>query len=577
MFLDKEQVNSLILKLGLITQEDFDIAKEESQERGLTINNILIRKGFISEDELREIQGKVSGVSFIDLKEKDVDEDVLLSIPEPVARKYNIIAFDRDRDTLKIAVLDLDILEEVDFLKKNVALKVIPYLTDQISINQNILKYQELLKKEYGSIIQKEFLGFQTISRDSLNELSREEFLEIARDKRINFVFELFLKHALLQKASNIHIEPQENKTLIKYRIGGKIYSAMVLPKNASLILDLKIRALAGISNNKKLNNLRVGFDGKEIVFQVNKIDSIWGERIVLNILFQGESGFSLESLGFHGRALDILYSEINKKEKTILITGGKNSGKSTTFYTLLDSLNDFNLAIGTVENSIGFYMNGVNQTMVNYNIGFGVSQAINKYEKQNLDILGVDRIEDSHDLKSLFKPLWVDRFNFAVLEFEEKSGAEIIFKLKNLEINPAIIAANLNIVISQKLITELVSGNKEEYYLSVAEIQKLSKRKDVDMEKVMDSLVEEGVLVNKKSWSEVPFFKSKNKKDQENDSKIMVSEVFKVSPTIKEMILNNSTKNELENQALKEGMMTLAEDTIFKAVQGLISIEEIL
>ncbi|MCK5285714.1 MAG: Flp pilus assembly complex ATPase component TadA [Candidatus Pacebacteria bacterium] len=591
MFLDKEQVNSLILELGLATQEDFDIAEQEVQEinsqlnegEGLEVNNILIKKGIINEDELREVQSKVTNTSFINLKDREIEDEILFSIPEPITRKYKIIAFDKNADVLKIAVLDLAVLDKIDFLKKNVALKVIPYLSDEISINQNILKYQELLKDGYGKIIQDEFLAFQTISEDMLKNLSREEKLELARDKKINYIFELFLKHALLQKASIIHIEPQRDKTLIKYRIGGKLYTSMILPKNAATIFNLKIKVFTGEDIDKKLSHFSIGFDGKEVVFQVNKIQSLWGERIVLNILQQGESDFSLESLGFHGKALDILYSEIEKKEKTILITGDQDSGKTTTFYTFLDLLNNTNLAIGTIENSIGFQMNGINQVVTNKEIGFGISQGLDKLEKQNLDVLGIDKIEDLKNLKGLFKVLWVDRFNFAILDTQENSGIEIIFKLKDLEINPAVIVASLSSIISQKLISALNENKKEEYYLSVDEIKKISKKRDVDMEKVMSALVEEDVLKDKKSWTEVPFFKLKvaKKKNQVSDDintkKVMVSEVFKISLVVKEMILNNATKKDIENQVSKEGILTISEDILFKAVQGLISIENLL
>ncbi len=574
MFLDKEQMNSMFMELGLVSQEDFAVAEIEALEKGLTINNILIRKGIIGEDEVKKIQSKVSNVDFIDLKNLDIKEDILLSIPEPISRKYNIISFGRDENILKVAVLDLEVLDKINFLKKQVALKVIPYLTDKTSIKQNLLRYQDLLKDEYGTTIQKEFLAFQTISEGLLKDLSREEVLDLARDKKINYVFELFLKHALLQKASNVHIEPQQDKTLIKYRIGGKLYSTMVLPKNASIILNLKINALIGQQYEKKVDNFSIGINGKEVTFQVNKIESLWGERIVLNILRLGDSGFSLESLGFYGRALDILYSEITKKKKIILIAGDKKSGKTTTFYTFLDFINDLNLAIGTIENSLGFQISGISQTITNPDIGFGISQGIEKLNKQNLDVLGVDEIENSQDLKILFKSYWEDRFAFAVLESQKNSGVEIIFNLKSLKINPVVIVANLGTIILQKSVTELSNTKREEYYLSVEEIKKISKKEDIDMEKVMKVLIEEGILKTQKPWSEITFYKSSEKS---KEKKIIITEVFKISSVIKEMILNNSSKKEIEIQASKEGMMTMSEDLLFKAVQGLVSIEELI
>ncbi len=514
MFLDEEQMNSLILELGLVTQGDFNVAEIEASEKRLNVNDVLVRKGIVSKDEIQEVQARVTGVDFIDLKNKKIEREILVSIPEPISRKYDIISFDRDENILKVAVLDLSVLDKIDFLKRQVTLKIVPYLTDQTSIKQNLLKYQELLKDEYGAVIQKEFLAFQTISEDSLKDLTREKILELARDKKINTVFELFLKHALLQKASNIHIEPHQNKTLIKYRIGGKLYSAMVLPKNASLILNLKIKALIGLESNEEIKNFTIGFDGRETIFQVNTVQTLWGERIVLNILYQGDSGFSLESLGFHGKALDVLYSEIDKKDKTILITGKQSSGKTTTFYTFLDSVNDFNLAIGTIENTIGFQMNGLSQTVVDLNIGFDISQGINKLNKQNLDVLGVDKIESNQDLETLFKPRWSDRFNLVILETEEDSGVEIIFKLKKLKINPVTIVANLSTIISQKLIPKLKEENKKEYYLNVNEIKNLSKK--IDLEKVMNSLVDENILEDEKPWSEIVFFKSKDSANKE-------------------------------------------------------------
>ncbi|MFH1402547.1 MAG: ATPase, T2SS/T4P/T4SS family [Patescibacteria group bacterium] len=583
MFIDKNKMVDLVLELGLVNRADFDLAYQEAREKNMEICDVLVRKGKLSAEELQDLQAKVLGVSFVDLQNKQIEEKILFSIPEPISRQYNIIAFDRDTKNLKVAVLSLDILDKIDFLKKQVALRIVPFLTDKISINNGLLRYQELLKKEYGDRLQKEFLSFQTISENSIKNLSREALLELARNKKINFVFELFLKYALSQNASNIHIEPQQDNVLIKYRIGGILYPAMVLSKNALVILALKIKAMAGMDmfnvsvDDNKRNSFQMGFDGREIDFQVHIIQSLWGERIVLNVLRGGDSGFSLDAVGFHGRALDVLYTELDKKKKMILIAGAEKSGKTTSFYTFLDLLKYSNASIATIENSIGFQMAGISQVVTNPDISFGIASGVKKLEKQNVDIIGVDELEDFKTVKSLFGNLDEDRFVFAVLETKEISSVNIVSKLMSMELSPASIAANLGVVILQKLVpklSEICRISAQEYYLSVTEIKRLSKVKKINLEKVMTALVEENILEKKMSWSQVKFYKSTAK--NKSGEKIMVSEVLKISPIIKELILNNSAVENLETQASEEGMLSLEEDMLFRAVQGFISIDEI-
>ena len=578
MYLDKEKLNSFLLDLALLPQTDFDFCSEEALEKGVDLSQILIQKGYLDEDELREIQAKVADVSFIDLKNSDIKEDILFSIPEPISRQYNVIAFERDEKYLKVAVLDLAVLDEIDFFKKQVTLKVIPYLSDRESIKNNILKYQEVLKESVGDFIQKEFMSFQIISEEFLKNLKRADFLELARDKRLNKLFETFLEYALSQKANNIHIESQENKTLIRYRIGGDIYSAMFLPKNAALILDLKIRMYLGLDKQENKKDFSLFLNEKEVNFKVNKTKVLWGERIVLSISQPGEAGFSLEALGFYGRNLDILYKALDKKEKDILVVGEKGSGKSTTFYTFLDFLNNQNVVIGSIEESIGFYMNGINQVVVNPEINFGIKEAISKFNKQDLDILAIDAIESARDLEIIFDKAWLERLNITILETAEYSTLEIFYKLQKLGISTTKIVVNLGVIISQKMLKALSQDSKKECYLSVDEIKALGKK--VNLEKVMSTLVEEGFLVEKKAWSEVLFYKGEKKSNSADDrveEEIMVAEVLKISPTLKEMFLKGSTKKEVKEQLNREAFLTMQEDMLIKAVQGFISVEELL
>ncbi|MCK4386620.1 MAG: Flp pilus assembly complex ATPase component TadA [Candidatus Pacebacteria bacterium] len=604
VFIDKNKVADLILETGLINREDFDLARAEADNKGVSVCDILVRQGKMSEDERRDVQMKVYGASFVNLRKRKIAKDILFIIPEPLARRYGVIAFERDEKNLKVAILNLDNLEKIDFLRKKAGLRIIPRLTDRASFSGALLRYQELLRDEYGAAIQKEFLSFQTISGESLAELPREKLLELARDKRINFVFELLLRHALTQGASNIHIEPRRDDTLIRYRIGGVLYPAMALPKNAAVILALKIKALSGLGRGAVLSKRKIeedpleirpdgrfqlGFDGKGANFQARSVPSFWGERIVLNILREGDSGFSLENLGFHGRGLDVPRALMDKKEKLVLIAGKKQSGRTTTFYTFLDLLKSPGLSIATLEDSIGFQMLGISQTATNPEIGFNISNGVRRLAKQDIDVLAVDEIDNLNALSCSIDIANEDKFVFSVLETEENSTAKIIAKLGSAQLSSPSIAFGLGAVILQKLLPKLSARNRREHYLSVSEIKRLSKQ--ADLEKVMDALVEERVLAEKTPWSKMLFYKSVIEKDnppqadasssakatEDRQGKIMVSEVLKISPMIKELILKNETAEKIERQARQEGMLTLTEDMVFKAVQGLVSLDEIL
>lgn len=597
MYVDKNKIEDLILELGLVSQDDFDLAEEEAETLNLQPGKervrsyqVLLKKGAISENEYQSLQMKAMGVSFVDLGKLKIDQDILSIIPEPIVRQYGVIAFDKDDKNLKIAILDLDNLEKIDFLKRKVGLRIIPYLTDKVSLNKAVLQYQELLKKDYGSMIQKGSLSFQTISEDVLNSLSRESILELARSKQVNHVFELILKHSLIQNASSVHIEPQEDNVLIRYRIDGHLHSAMILPKRSAIFLAMKIKTLASLRLDTREmyqdGRFQFGFDGKEVDFRVHIVPTFWGERIVLNILQTGDSGFSLEAVGFHGRALELLHRTLNKRKKMILIAGTKQSGKTTTFYTFLDLLKNPSLSIATVENSIGFQMLGISQIVTKSDIGFDIMDGVNHLSKQDCDVVAVDEIKDlgsNNANKSFLKLANIvneDRLAAVVVETEAKSSSEVVRKLVlSDKINPALLINGLEIVVLQRLIRG-ISNERQEYYLNVSEIKRISRY--VDLEKVMNALVDENIFSSKKSWSEIRFFKSVVGKDNKSkinnrSGQIMVGEVLKVSFAIKDLLKEGAPVDKIEKQARDEGMLTMKEEILFRAVQGLVSIDEIL
>lgn len=201
MYIDKEKIDNLILELGLVAKEDFALAEREAQAKEVEVWQVLLRKGLLTEDELQNIQMQAEDVSFVDLNQVKIEPAILSIIPEPIVRQHNIVSFDRNDKQLKVAVLDLADLEKIDFLQNKIKLRIVPFLTNKSSLNKAVLQYQKFLKDEYGSLIQKGISSFQTLSEDFLKKLPPEQLLELTRSKQVNRIFELLLKHALLQKS----------------------------------------------------------------------------------------------------------------------------------------------------------------------------------------------------------------------------------------------------------------------------------------------------------------------------------------------------------------------------------------
>ena len=233
MYIEEKQLKDFVVDSGLVSKKDFYAAEKEALAGKTSISNVLVRAGKIKEEEMRRMQAYVLGIPFVDLKNQKIDFDILSLIPEPIARKHNIIAFKKSDEGLEVAMTDTDDLAAIDFVKKKVKLKILPRLTDDESVKRAILQYQKSLKAEFGDIIAKEALNLKTVSEDSGESVSESDLKKMAEELPVVRIVDTLLKHAILQNASDIHIEPQEKEVVVRYRIDGILHDTMMLPKNA--------------------------------------------------------------------------------------------------------------------------------------------------------------------------------------------------------------------------------------------------------------------------------------------------------------------------------------------------------
>ncbi len=577
MQIDEEQLKKFILDSGLVKRSDFDDVAKKAQEKKQKFGNVLLSEGKISETDLKRMEAFVLGIPFVSLVGQKIDFTILSLIPEPIARNYNIVAYNKNGDTLEVAMLDVDDLPVIDFIKKRSGFKILSRLTDTVSIKAVLVQYRKSLQVEFDNIIQKESNNIKESNKVEDKEKSATELKEMAEDLPVIKIVDSLVFHAILQNASDIHIEPGEKDLTIRYRIDGILHDAMVLDKSAASGITARIKVLA----NLKLDEKRLPQDGRfkkedngeKISFRVSILPTFFGEKTVIRLLKENSHGYTLETLGFHGEALERIHDSLKQRTGMILATGPTGSGKTTTLYTMLEILNKPEVNISTVEDPIEYQMPRVNQTQVKPEIGLTFANGLRSLLRQDPDIIMVGEVRDSETAGLAVNASLTGHLVLSTIHTNSASGA--VPRMIDMGVEPFLITATVKTIIAQRLIRRLTPA-KEKYFLSEAEKKNLAKIVDID--RMLTLLKIEKIVGEHDTWDKIPFYKPVKTTEFPDgySNRIGMHEVLKVTSTIRDMIIKGSSQDEVEVQAKKEGMMTMLEDGVFQAVLGVTSLEEV-
>jgi len=577
MTVNNKQLKDFIADSGLVSRTELDDAEKRAGEKKAYLGDVLVSEGKLSEDDLRRTEAYILGIPFVGLKGQKIDFEVLSLIPEPIARKHNIIAFKKTTTELEVAMLDTDDLAAIEFVRKKVGLRILPRLTDKDSMKGALLQYQKSLKAEFGDIIEKE-AGALKIAIEGDEAQSEEDLKKLAEDLPVVKIVDTLLNHAIIQGASDIHIEPMDTQVVIRYRIDGILHDAMVLPKTAAPGIVARIKVLANLKLDEKRlpqdGRFKIESAGEKVAFRVSTLPVYYGEKTVMRLLRESVSGFTLEGLGFHGVSLERIYGATKQRVGMILTTGPTGSGKSTTLYTILDILNDPDVNISTIEDPIEYQMTRVNQTQVKPEIGLTFASGLRSLVRQDPDIIMVGEIRDNETASLAVNAALTGHLVLSTLH--TNSAAATMPRLLDMDIEPFLIISTVNVIIAQRLVRRLASV-REKYFLSSAEIEAL--KKSVDLDRVMKVLKDENIVAQNAEWKDIPFCRPQKSPESEDGYKgrVGIHEVLKMSPAIRDLIIKGAAPVEIETQAKKEGMVTMLEDGIVKSVQGLTTIEEVL
>ncbi len=579
MRIQDEQLKHFVSDAGLVPKKDLAAAQKVAKEEKRTLAEALIAGGFMTEDDMRRVESYVLGIPFVSIKGMKVPFEILSLIPEPVARNHNIIAFKKTEDTLEVAMLDTADLPAIDFVKKKVGLKILPRLTDTESMRFALQQYQKTLKDEFGDIITKESSALKVIAEENGESVSEADLKKMAEDLPVVRIVDTLLHHAIIQNASDIHIEPQEEEVLVRYRIDGILHDAMTLPKHAAPTIAARIKVLSNLKLDEKRlpqdGRFKMEMDGQKVSFRVSVLPIFFGEKIVMRLLRENRSGFSLEGMGFHGVTLERVQDAMKQTTGIILVTGPTGSGKTTTLYTILDLLNTPEVNISTIEDPIEYQMPRINQTQVKSEIGFTFSSGLRSLMRQDPDIIMVGEIRDQETASLAINAALTGHLVLATVHTNSAAGT--VARLVDMGLESFLMVSTLRVAVGQRLVRKVHETYREPYTLSSNEKAKLSKH--VDLDRILETLREEKVVKTNASWNSIPFYHATEGPGGEEGYKgrAGIHEILPFTPSIKELVMANGTADAIEEQARKEGMMTMLEDGIYKAARGITSIEEVL
>jgi len=562
MDIDKK-ILPLLVARGVISEKIASEVNISSMNTGKSVTEILLDKHLVNEDDLLSARAQVYNLPYISLVGLGISPELLALIPESVARKYKLIPFELDKDSakLKVAMTDPLDLPLVEFLEQKSGKSIIPYLAKESEI-------MEKIEEEYSSGLTVEVSeALKETGEVAVKTIDVTKIGEIIKEAPIAKIVSTILEYAVRSRASDIHIEAQESRVRVRYRIDGILHEKLALPRSVHDAVISRIKILSGM----KIDERRIPQDGRfnfklgneEVDLRVSSLPTVHGEKIVMRLLKKTGGIPDLPELGLTGPALKNLETAVTRPHGIILVTGPTGSGKTTTLYSLLCRLNTAKVNIVTLEDPIEYEIAGLNQVQVNPQAGLTFASGLRSFLRQDPNIILVGEIRDQETVALAVQAALTGHLVFSTLHTNNASTA--IPRLLDLGAEPFLIVSVLNAVQAQRICRKICTVCKEDYTPTPEVI--------ADIKNVLGPLIPPDL-------GEIKLYRGRGCKDCSNTGflgRIGIFEVIPVSFAISKLIMERATAETIEQQARKEGMITMKQDGYLKVLKGITTIEEIL
>jgi type IV pilus assembly protein PilB len=566
-----------LIEKKIITKEQGEELQNGFKDFKGNEEDFIISKKLLKESDLNKIKAEIFNMPFFENVEVlEVPNNVLSMIPEESARFYKIIPLTLQANVLEVGVVNPDDIKAKEALNFLARQNKITYKTYLISSNsfESFLRQYRNIREEVGkalSALETE-MGGEEDSVELFSTDSKPKAERLSEEAPIIKMVAVILRHAVDGNASDIHIEPEENQLRIRFRMDGSLYSSLFLPihTHPSIVARIKIVSNLRIDETRipQDGKFSAKIDGKDIDFRVSTFPTKLGEKVVIRVLDSSEGLRSYEEIGILGYNLKTLKEAITKPFGLILSTGPTGSGKTTTLYSILMELNKPDVNVVTLEDPIEYFVKGVNQSQVRPEIGYDFSQGLRSVVRQDPDVIMVGEIRDEESASLVTHAALTGHVVLSTLHTNNAIGA--IPRLIDMKIKPFLLPATLNVTIGQRLghrlcpyCKEKVRPNKEVEKMILKEISQLPE--------------------TSKSFFTVPspiyIYKPKgcpkcNNKGEKG--RIGIFEMLKMTPELEKAILEDPSESNIAIEAKRQGMITMRQDAMIKALQGLISVEEV-
>ncbi len=586
MRISDNTIEKILKQGGILTESQLADLKTTAERSKRTLQETLIEDKVLEERELAKLVGDYIGTPFVEIEPKDIPDDVLKRIPEHIARQYNVVLFAVDEDGAPmLAMEDPDDVQALNFIQKEIGYNLRVFLATKSNILDCLENYRGDVNDELDEVI--------AIQRDDSDaENAKEE--EFAEDSPIAQTVNLLLEYAIKSHASDIHIEPREEFVQVRYRIDGVLREVNKLPHNVLGALVSRIKILSNLKIDERRvpqdGRFKIKVSGKQYALRVSTLPIADGEKIVMRVLDESNQAISLDKLGYWGLSLATIKNAMAQPNGMILVTGPTGSGKSTSLFSVLSELNTPDVNISTIEDPVEYKIPGVNQTQTNAKAGMTFASGLRALLRQDPNIIMVGEIRDGETANLGVQAALTGHLVFSTLH--TNNAATCLPRLLDMDIEPFLIASTVKAVIGQRLVRRLCQSCRQAYTPSQEELNYITQMFNITPESMPHLHELEEQAASESIGGDTPMGTTDAtivqlwKPSPEGcdecghngfKGRVGIYEVLGISVAIQKMITANATSNDIQEQAISEGMITMQMDGLIKSFRGVTTIEEIL